>query len=60
MAAKICYNDLALSGILTCEKVKSQNIADSYMEALLLYFTSLTPVKSTDADNTHCSQEIIS
>jgi hypothetical protein len=60
MVAKSCYNDLALSRILTCEKAKSQNMADSYMEKLLLDLASLTLVKSTEADSTRCSQEIVS
>jgi hypothetical protein len=60
MVAKRCFNDLALYRILTCEKAKPQNIADSYIEELLLNFTDLTLLKSTEADSTRCSQEIMS
>jgi hypothetical protein len=35
-------------------------MSDSYIEELLLNFTSLTMLKSTEADSTRCSQEIMS
>jgi hypothetical protein len=60
MVAKSCYYDLTLSRILTCEWAKSKNMADTCMEELLLYVTSLRLVISMEAESTRCSQEIIS
>ena len=60
MVAKRCFNDLVLYRFLTCEKAKPQNMADSCIEELLLNFTSIILLKSTEADSTRCSQEIMS
>jgi hypothetical protein len=60
MVAKRCFSDLALYRILTCVKARTQIMSDSYIEELLLNFTSLTLLKSREADRTRSSQEIMS
>jgi hypothetical protein len=51
-------NDLALSRIIICERVKPQNLVDSCIEELLLYITRIALGISMAADSTRCVQEI--